>query len=98
MQNAKGQVKYVGGSWHHDSVPTHFKYADLAFRLTEKVNGAVSIKYLPPGETLDPDNLIGVWDDADVQVRMVRSAHAQTSSAKAASARAERFCSAQPPE
>ncbi|KAK9788455.1 hypothetical protein WJX73_009181 [Symbiochloris irregularis] len=67
LVDAKGQVKYVGGSWHHDSVPTHFKYADLAFRLTEKVNGAVSIKYLPPGEMLDPDNLIGVWDDADVQ-------------------------------
>ena len=68
MQDAKGQVKYVGGSSHLDSIPVTFKYADLAFRLTEKVNGAVSIKYLPPDDQLDEDNLIGIWDDGDVQV------------------------------
>lgn len=67
-QDAKGQVKYVGGTSHLDSIPVSFKYADLVFRLTEKVNGAVSIKYLLPGDELDEDNLIGVWDDADVQV------------------------------
>ena len=70
MQDTKGQVKYVGGSSHLDSIPVTFKYVDLAFRLTEKVNGAVSIKYLPPGDELDEDNLIGIWDDADVQVRI----------------------------
>ena len=68
-QDVRGQVKYVGGSSHLDSIPATFRYADLAFRLTEKVNGAVSIKYLPPGEEVDEDNLIGIWDDADVQVQ-----------------------------
>lgn len=58
----------MGGSLHLDSVPATFKYADLAFRLTEKVNGAVSIKYIIPGEELDEGNLIDIWDDADVQV------------------------------
>ena len=68
LQDTKGQVKYVGGSSYLDSILATLRYADLAFRLTEKVNGAVSIKYLPPGDELDEDNLIGIWDDADVQV------------------------------
>jgi hypothetical protein len=38
------------------------------FGLAEKVDGAVSVKYQLPGEDLDPDALITVADDSDVQV------------------------------
>lgn len=49
-------------------MPTTAKYADVMFGLAEKVDGAVSVKYQLPGEDLDPDALITVADDSDVQV------------------------------
>ena len=40
----------------------------MCWRLGEK-HGAASIRYVLPGEKLDPDSLITVADDQDVQVR-----------------------------
>lgn len=42
------------------------------FSLSEKVDGAVSVKYQLPGEELDPDLLISVNDDKDVKVGAAR--------------------------
>ncbi len=44
------------------------RYADLMFSLSEKVDGAVSVKYQMPGEELDPEALISVNDDGDIKV------------------------------
>ncbi len=44
-------------------------YSELMFLLSEKVQNTVSAKYQIPGEELDPDQLISVCDDGDVQVR-----------------------------
>lgn len=38
------------------------------FSLSEKVDGAVSVKYQMPGEELDPESLISVNDDGDIKV------------------------------
>ena len=38
------------------------------FLLSEKVQNTVSVKYQIPGEELDPDQLISVCDDGDLQV------------------------------
>lgn len=45
-----------------------WKYSDFIFRLVEKTGCAVGVKYLLPGEDLDPDSLITVSDDDDLQV------------------------------
>lgn len=50
-------------------MPESARYADLMFALSEKVDGAVSVKYQLPGEELDPDCLISVSDDGDVKAR-----------------------------
>lgn len=50
-------------------MPETARYADLMFSLSEKVDGAVSVKYQLPGEELDPDCLISVNDDSDVKAR-----------------------------
>lgn len=50
------------------TVPASWTYAELVFSLAEKVDGAVSVKYQLPGEELDPDSLISVSDDSDLQV------------------------------
>lgn len=48
-----------------------FKYGDVAFRWTEKVKGDLTgLKYQLPGEELEPDALITVSDDNDVQVTL----------------------------
>jgi hypothetical protein len=68
LQNEAGVWKYVGGSTFLESTPLGArKYADLMFSLAEKVNGGVSLKYQLPGDELDPENLITVEDDGDVQ-------------------------------
>lgn len=68
-QTEKAVWKYVGGDTFMHTVPTSWKYAELMFSLAEKVDGAVSVKYQLPGEELDPDSLISVSDDSDLQVR-----------------------------
>lgn len=62
----EGAWKYVGGETFLESVPMTWRYADLVFCLAEKVDGAISVKYLLPGEELDPDGLISVSDDNDI--------------------------------
>lgn len=62
-----GAWRYVGGHTFLESVPRRWRYADLMFSLAEKVDGAVSVKYQLPGEELDPDSLISVADDGDIE-------------------------------
>lgn len=50
------------------SVPVTWRYADFMFSLSEKVDGAVSVKYQLPGEDTDPDTLITLADDSDITV------------------------------
>jgi hypothetical protein len=61
-----GKWKYVGGDTFLETVPVSWRYTDVIFSLTEKVNGAISVKYQLPGEDLDPDSLISVSDDSDI--------------------------------
>ena len=68
-QVSPGAWKYQGGDTFLETVPPNWRYADLVFSLAEKVDGAVSIKFQLPGEDLDPDGLISISDDADIQVR-----------------------------
>ncbi len=50
-----------------------YRYGDVAFRWTEKVKGDLTgLKYQLPGEELEPDALITVSDDNDLQVRAGR--------------------------
>jgi hypothetical protein len=51
-----------------ESVPLHVSLSELCFRLNEKLKRAVGITYLPPGEPLDPGNLVDLSDDADLEV------------------------------
>lgn len=60
--------KLFGGEYFNESISYGTKYADFMFKLSEKFKTAVSVKYLAPGEDLDPDSLISVQDDADLQV------------------------------
>ena len=53
-----------------DTLSVSYKYGDVAFRWTEKVKGDLTgLKYQLPGEELEPDALITVSDDNDLQVR-----------------------------
>ena len=70
-----GQWKLSGAESYLESVSPACTYADLCWRLGEK-HGAASIRYVLPGEKLDPDSLITVADDQDVQVRPCRCAGA----------------------
>ncbi|KAK9826720.1 hypothetical protein WJX81_001147 [Elliptochloris bilobata] len=63
---ANGQWKLSGAESYLESVSPSCTYADLCWRLGEK-HGATSIRYVLPGEKLDPDSLITVADDQDVQ-------------------------------
>eukprot|EP00951_Prasinocladus_malaysianus_P014535 scaffold110700_cov35-Prasinocladus_malaysianus.AAC.1 len=67
LQLSDGSFKYHGGHSYLESVPYSWSYSDLMFRLSEKVEDAVSIQYQLPGEELDPDCLISVSDDSDLQ-------------------------------
>jgi hypothetical protein len=59
----------VGAEYFNESIGYGVKYADFMFKLSEKFKTAVSVKYAAPGEELDPETLISVQDDADLQVR-----------------------------
>lgn len=61
--------KFVGAEYFNESIGYGVKYADFMFKLSEKFKTAVSVKYAAPGEDLDPETLISVQDDADLQVR-----------------------------
>ena len=65
-------MKYVGGETYLEKVPSNMRYADLMHRMSEKVNGAVTLKYSPPGEEVDVNNLVTCVDDDHVQVGHVR--------------------------
>ena len=62
-----GSFKYVGGETYHEKIPA-MRYADLMHYMSEKVNGAVTLKYSPPGEEVDVNNLVTCVDDDHVQV------------------------------
>jgi len=64
-----GSFKYVGGETYHEKIPA-MRYADLMHYMSEKVNGAVTLKYSPPGEEVDVNNLVTCVDDDHVQVRL----------------------------
>ena len=68
MQDGNGKWRYQGGDTFLESVPVTWKYSDFVFRLVEKTGCAVAVKYLLPGEELDPDSLITESDDDDLQV------------------------------
>ena len=61
-------MKYIGGETYLEKVPSTMRYADLMHRMSEKVNGAVTLKYSPPGEEVDVNNLVTCVDDDHVQV------------------------------
>ena len=63
----EGKWGYKGGRRLFQSVPAGYGYADLMYKMCEKLASDVSLKYLSPGEELSPDNLISVTDDDDVQ-------------------------------
>lgn len=66
-ESNKQEWKYMGGQSILESVPAGFKYSDVMFKLCEKIDGAVTLKYQLPGEDLDPDALISVTDDDDLK-------------------------------
>ncbi len=68
LQDNAGRWKYQGGDTYLESVPVTWKYSDFVFRLVEKTGEAVAVKYMLPGEDMDPDSLITVTDDDDLQV------------------------------
>ena len=61
----------MGGETYNESVPFNCQYSDFMYKLTEKFDSAVSVKYLTPGEELEPDSLAIVADDSDLKVRSV---------------------------
>lgn len=59
----------MGGQKYWEKVPSKLDYASLMHRMSSKVNGAVTLKYAPPGEeVVDPENLITCVDNDHVQV------------------------------
>lgn len=66
-QDRAGCYRYSSGHTYLETVPSTITYAEFIFRLSEKTSCGVSVKYLLPGEELDPDSLITVSDDADLQ-------------------------------
>ncbi len=77
-RQANGQWRLAGAESYLESVSPACTYADLCWRLGEK-HGAASIRYVLPGEKLDPDSLITVADDQDVQARQPRPRGASAS-------------------
>ena len=59
--------RYHGGHNLLESLPVTSKYSDVVTRLSKKAGAPVAIKYQLPCEDLDPDNLISVGDDEDLQ-------------------------------
>lgn len=68
---SQGRWGYKGGRRLFQSVPVGYGYADLMYKMCEKLASDVSLKYLSPGEELSPDNLISVTDDEDVQASLL---------------------------
>ena len=72
MQDVHGKWLYKGGTRYIDSVRVNMTYAEVAFRWSEKVNSdLLELKYKLPEDDLDPDQLITVRDDTDLQVRSI---------------------------
>jgi PB1 domain len=69
LQTPSLSWKFSGGEYFNESIALGSRYADFMFKLSEKFKTAVSVKYQAPGEELDPETLISVQDDADLQVR-----------------------------
>lgn len=44
------------------------RYSEITYYFSEKLHEAVSIKYSSPGDALDPEDLVSVYSDGDVQV------------------------------
>jgi hypothetical protein len=61
--------RYVGGEVYNESIDRTFKYADVCKRLNDKFGDTVSFKYVCPDDAVDPENLIHVSDDSDLEVR-----------------------------
>lgn len=59
--------KYDGGQSFMESVPRTCTYSELIHKLNEKFDHDLSIKYLAPGDVLDPQNLVSVQDDDDLK-------------------------------
>lgn len=66
------QWRYVGGEVFNESIPVTFKYADLCRKLNDKFGDTVSFKYQSPGDEADPETLVAVTDDGDLQVKICR--------------------------
>lgn len=66
VKTPEGEWKYVGGQVYNESVAAGVSYADFMFKMSEKC-GPVQIKYQAPGEDLDPQNLVSITDDSDLQ-------------------------------
>lgn len=64
-----GTYRYTGGDYYNEGIPADSHYADFMYKLAEKLKAAVSIKYLCPGEEMDPASLITVADEDDFKVR-----------------------------
>lgn len=67
LEQSQGKWGYKGGRRLFQSIPTGYGYADLMYKMCEKLASDVSLKYLVPGEELSPDNLVSVTADDDVQ-------------------------------
>lgn len=74
MQDGPSSWRYVGGEVYNESFPLRCGYAEVSKRLNDKFGDTVSFKYLSPGEEMDPDNLVQVQGDDDLQVRQGRRA------------------------
>ena len=70
LLQSNGKWGYKGGQRHFQKIPTETGYAELMYKMCEKLASDVSLKYLSPGEELSPDNLISVTDDDDVQASL----------------------------
>lgn len=68
IQDGPRQWRYVGGEVYNESFPLDSKYAEVMKRLNDKFGDTVSFKYLCPGDDIDPDNLVQVQGDDDLQV------------------------------
>ena len=82
MQDAAAW-RYVGGEVYNESIDRSFKYADVCKRLNDKFGDTVSFKYVCPDDSVDPENLIHVSDDGDLEVRAGAVPHVPDLSAAA---------------
>jgi hypothetical protein len=69
-QDADGSWRYVGGEVFNESFPADARYLEVCQRLNDKFGDVVSFMYLTPGDALDPENLVKVQGDDDLQVRL----------------------------